>query len=137
MRPVYLLLLALALCVLPLALGADAILLFGLPGGLPLGTLLAALAFVLGAAVPLAASRPRLLLRWVSVFALAAAVLWLPLGVYLAGNAALSFVNDAADSALYWRLTAGLGGLILAAMLWASVAALLSRRSRAQVPSAA
>lgn len=136
MRPVPLLLLVLALCVLPLALGAEAILLFGLPGGLPLGTLLAALAFVLGAVVSVAASQPRSLLRRVSVVALAAAALWLPIGVYLAENAALRFVNDAADSAVFWRLTAGLGGLILTTMLWAGTAAFLARR-RADIPNAA
>ena len=136
MQPVPLLLLCLALCVLPLALGAEAVLLVGLPGGLPLGTLLGALAFVLGAAIPFAASRPRSLLRRVSVVALAAAVLWLPLGIYLAGNATLSFVNDAADAAVYWRLTAGLAGLILTTMVWAGTAAFLGRRSRGDRPGA-
>ena len=43
-RPTPLLLSAVVLCVLPLALGLESILLVGLPGGLPLGTLLAALA---------------------------------------------------------------------------------------------
>lgn len=137
MRLVPLLIFCLALCVAPLALGAETVLLVGLPGGLPLGTLMAAIAFVLGAAIPAAASRPRSLLRRVSLVTTAAAVLWLPLGIYLAGNASLSFVNDATDSAVYWQLTAGLGGLILVKMVWAGAAALLARRSRAEMPGAA
>jgi hypothetical protein len=72
------LLIALAFCIAPLAIGAEAILLFELPGGLPLGTFISALALVLGAAVSLAASQPRSPLRLVSVGALVAASLWLP-----------------------------------------------------------
>lgn len=137
MRRVPLLLFCLAVCLVPLAFGAESVLLIGLPGGLPLGTLLAALAFALGAAVSVAASRPRSLLRRVSTVAMVGALLWLPLGIYLAGNASLSFVDDAADSAVYWRLTAGLGGLTLATMVWAGVGALLRRRAHARVPSTA
>ncbi|MEO0558105.1 MAG: hypothetical protein AAF170_07965 [Bacteroidota bacterium] len=127
MRPAFLLV-AIALCLLPLALGLESLLLVNLPGGLPLGTLLAALAFILGAAVPVVASRPRTLLRWVGMIGLVAAVLWLPLGMYLSGTPSLSFVNDAADSAIYWGLTKGLAAGILATMLWAGAAALFSRQ---------
>lgn len=99
-----------------------------LPGGLPLGTLLAAVALVAGAAVPLAASRPGTVLRWVGAAGLGAAAAWLPLGIVLSGNAALNFVDDAADSALFWTLTRWLAGLILATMGWAGVTAALRRR---------
>jgi hypothetical protein len=66
MRLVPWLLVALAFCFVPMAIGAQAFLLFELPGGLPLGTLLAALTLVLGSAVCLAASQPRSLLRLAS-----------------------------------------------------------------------
>lgn len=130
MRPIRLLLLALALCVLPIVIGLDGILLILLPGGLPLGTLLAAVAFVLGAAVPVVASRPRSPLRWIGGITLGAALLWLPLGIVLSQSPALSFVNDASDSALFWGFTKGLGIVVVAMMLWAGGAALLSRRRR-------
>lgn len=129
-RPVPVLLAVVAVCVLPLAAGAERLLLVGLPGGLPLGTLLAALAFVAGAAVPVVASRPGSALRWVGGAALVAAVAWLPAGVYLSGNAALHFVDDAADAERYWMLTAGLGACVLGTLLWASAAARRSRPGR-------
>jgi hypothetical protein len=125
------LLVALAFCFAPIAIGAQAFLLFGLPGGLPLGTLLAALIFVLGSAVCLAASQPRSLLRLTSLGTVVAASLWLPIGIWLAENAALNFVNDAADSAAFWRLTHGLAWLIVATMLWAGAEAINWRRLRA------
>ncbi|MEM1271919.1 MAG: hypothetical protein AAGI08_17870 [Bacteroidota bacterium] len=121
--------------ILPLALGAESVLLIGLPGGLPLGTLLAALAFAAGAGVPLAASRPDTFLQTVSRLVLAAAVLWLPVGIYLSGNPALNFVDDASDSALFWRLTAGLGVLILVTMLWAAVDAVTKHRAQPSSPA--
>ena len=136
-RPVPLLLIAVALCVLPLALRAEGVLLLSLPGELPLGTLLAALALIAGATVPIAASRSKTPLRWAGYVALTAAVLWLPLGIYLSGNAALNFVNDGADSAAFWRLTAGLVAFVLATTLWSAVTAVLQRRSRASPPRAA
>ena len=122
---------AFAFCLVPLAIGPETILLFELPGGLPLGTLIAALTLVLGAAVSLAASRPRSLLRMVSVVALVAASLWLPVGIWLAANAALNFVNDAANSAVFWRFTKGLAWLVLATMLWAGTEAINKRGLRA------
>ncbi len=134
MNRLVLLLTVVAVCVLPLALGAESVLLAGLPGGLPLGTLLAALALVAGAAVPLTASRPRSLLRWAGGAGLVAAALWLPLGVYLSGNPALNFVSDASGSVLFWELTAGVAGFVVVTIVWACVAAALARRLQPASP---
>lgn len=131
MNAAWILLLITALCVAPLALGMESIVLVGLPGGLPLGTLFAALAFISAAAVPVAASRFGTLHRRLSLVVLALAFVWLPIGIYLAENAALRFVNDAADSALFWRMTRVLAGLIVATMLWEGVAALITSRGKA------
>lgn len=130
-RFVPVLLTVVVLCVLALVSGVEALLLIPLPGGLPLGTLFAILALVAGAAVPLAVSRPGSLLRWVGAIALVAAVLWFPVGAYLSGNAELNFVVDAANSALFWHLTAAVAVLVLGTMLWAGVEAIWKRRKPA------
>ncbi len=134
-RPTPLLLSAVVLCVLPLALGLESILLVGLPGGLPLGTLLAALALVAGAAVPVVASRRGAPLWWVGLVTLVGTALWLPVGIALSGSASLSFVNDGADAALFWRMTAWLGALVLLTMGWAAVDAWVHRRGRTESAS--
>lgn len=110
------------LCVLALAFGPEGLLVLQLPGGLPLGTLFAILALVAGAAVPLALSRPRSALRWAGALALAVAVLWFPIGVYLAGNIDLNFTNDAADAERFSRLTRAAAVLVLGTMAWAGLA---------------
>lgn len=110
-------------CVLPLALGLEGVLLVELPGGLPLGTLLAAVAFVAGAAVPVVAGRAGTGHRRVASVVLVAALLWLPLGAALAGNPSLSFVDDPVQSAFFWRFTGALGVAILAMWGWTAVAA--------------
>ena len=106
-------------CLVPLVMGVEAVLLLELPGGLPLGTLLAAVAMVSGAAIALIASPPRSWLRWLSALACLAALLWLPLGIVLSGNPALRFVNDAFHSALFWRYT-GLTVVLIILALGAS-----------------
>ncbi|PWN06021.1 hypothetical protein [Rhodohalobacter mucosus] len=59
---------------------------------------------------------------WIGLIILVAAILWLPLGIYLSGNAALNFVQDASDSLFFWRFTTGLAVLVLAALGWTAVA---------------
>jgi hypothetical protein len=110
-----------ALLISPLVLRIEAVLMIGLPGGLPLGTLLAALAMVSGAAIAFAAGSPGSWLRRISCLTMAAAVVWLPLGILLAGNPALSFVNDGSDSALFWRYTAVTVLLIILTWVWAAI----------------
>ncbi len=118
-----------ALLISPLALRLESVLLIGLPGDLPLGTLLAALAMVSGAALAFAAGPPGSWLRRVSSLTLAAAVMWLPLGMLLAGNPSLSFVNDGSDSALFWRYTGLTVPLIILTWIWAGVSGVMSIRA--------
>jgi hypothetical protein len=117
-------------CLVPLVMGVEAVLLLELPGGLPLGTLLAAVAMVSGAAIGLVASPPRSWLRWLRALACLAALLWLPLGIVLSGNPALRFVNDAFHAALFWRFT-GLTAVLIILVLGASgVSAVLRDREQ-------
>ena len=95
-----------------------------LPGGLPLGNLLAAVALTAAAAIPLVTSRPGTALRRIALGSVLASLLWLPAGVWLSGNAALNFSSGAEFSAMFWRFTGGLAVLIVALLVWTSVAAL-------------
>lgn len=96
-----------------------------LPGGLPLGNVLAWLVPVgiAGAAVVLA--KPASCARRFATVALAGAVAWLPVSVALAGNLTLNFEG--------WRGTAWLGFSLVvaacasAALLWATAAVALAR----------
>jgi len=133
-RPVPALFLLLGLCAVPMVLGAEAVLLFELPLGVPLGTLLAALMFVLGATISVVSSPSQSSLRLVSVITLLLALVWLPFGTFLAGNPSLSFVNDARDSAVFWRFTAGLAILIAVMMVCAGITNWLARRRRMKDP---
>lgn len=128
MRPIFLPIVILIACLVPLVLGAERILLLPLPGGLPLGNLLAACALVAGSAIPLMPSRPRSWLRWTGSVIMMAAILWLPIGVFLSGDATLSFNQDPVASAFFWRFTAGLGISILALIAWSLVEARLASR---------
>lgn len=127
MRPAAILILCVCACLVPLVLGVESILLIALPGGLPLGTLLAAVALIAGSAIPLAQSREYSWLRRAGSIVFVAAIVWLPLGILLSGNPSLSFMQDASDSAFFWRFTAVLVVLILVSISWAGMEALLQR----------
>ena len=107
--PTLLLLSLLIACTLPLMLRMEQVLVFALPGDLPLGTLLAAVAFLSGNAAVISAQSPGSLLYPLAWLGLAAGAVWLPLGIYLSGNPALSFSGDDSASSLFWRFTLGLG----------------------------
>ncbi len=109
------------LCLIPLVFGMESILLVDLPGGLPFGTFLAAVVIISASAIPVAQSKSGSLLRRIALVLLLASTLWLPLGIYLSGNAALSFVEDAADSQFFWRFTGGLSLSILVILIWTGV----------------
>ncbi|MGB0513294.1 MAG: hypothetical protein ACPGJE_00480 [Wenzhouxiangellaceae bacterium] len=129
MRRVVFLILVTAACVVPLIFGVEEILLFELAGGLPLGTLLAAVALMAASLIPIVLSRPGSVTRGIAVLASAASVLWLPIGIWLSGNAALNFSNDAVDSSIFWRYTIGMVALILTLLIWTPVASRVTRRS--------
>src|SRR5687767_9438339 len=65
-----------------------------LPGGLPLGNAVTALALLCPAVVARAISRPFSHCRRLAQLALVAAVFWLPVSLLLAGNLALNFTGS-------------------------------------------
>lgn len=107
--------------------GADFIAIV-LPGGLPLGNVLAALFFcgLSGAALLIA---PRgAWARRIAAAATAASVAWLPLSIALAGNAQLNFSGQ---RGLVWAwFTAGLLVVALCALLLAAAASYWARRKQ-------
>lgn len=117
------------ICVLPIVLGWERVLLVGLPGELPLGTLMAAVALVAASGLTLLKREPINLRLVISMVLFVAAIGWLPLGIILSGNASLSFVQDAADSAFFWRFTGGLIISIIVTWIWTLIAKLLTKRA--------
>jgi len=97
-----------------------------LPGGVPLGNVLAAAVFcgLAGAAVALAPRGSRS--RTVALGALAGSVGWLPLSIALAGNATLNFSGQ--RGTLWLWLSAGLLIVVMATLLLAAGASYLARR---------
>jgi hypothetical protein len=93
-----------------------------LPGGLPLGNLLAASILCAPALVGWLAARPRTRQRLWATMTLVAALAWLPVSMLLAGNVALNFSGErgaawlgfsavvviAVGVSLAWALFAGL-----------------------------
>ena len=108
-------------CLIPLIFGIESILLIELPGGLPFGTLLAAVVIIAASAIPVIQNKSGSLLHRIALVLLLASILWLPVGVYLSGNVALSFVQDASDLQLFWRFTGGLSLSILVILIWTGV----------------
>lgn len=109
------------LCLIPLIFGIESVLMIELPGDLPLGTLLATIVFISASLIPLLVSTSGSVFRYLSLILLFISILWLPLGIYYSGNAALNFVNDATDAYFFWRFTTGLGILVFAGLLWSGV----------------
>ncbi|MBO6536223.1 MAG: hypothetical protein JJ966_08375 [Balneolaceae bacterium] len=107
----------------------ESILLIELPGGLHLGTFLAAVVIVSASAIPVIQSKSGSLLHRIAFVLLLASILWLPLGIYLSGNVALSFVQDASDSHFFWRFTAGFSLSILVILIWTVVKFIRQRRA--------
>ena len=129
MKTVPALLMLIVACLTPLALGIETILLIELPGGLPFGTLLAAMAMMSASSIPVIQSKPETRFRLIAWVLLLASVLWLPLGIVLSGNAALSFVQDAADAQFFWRFTAGLSSIVLVTLIGSGIQLFLARRT--------
>ena len=128
MKTVTVLLLLAIGCLIPLILGVEGILLVSLPGGLPLGTLLAAVAMISASLIPVVKSNSGSFLRRAAWVLFSTSVLWLPLGIYLSGSAALNFVQDAADAQFFWRFTSGLVITILIVLVWTGIQNIIARR---------
>lgn len=127
MKTVPVLLLLAIGCVIPLIFGLEGILLVSLPGGLPLGTLMAAVAMISASLIPVVKPNSASFLRRTGWVLFSASLLWLPLGIYLSGNAALNFVLDASDAQLFWRFTALLSVTILIVLVWSGIQYLIAR----------
>jgi hypothetical protein len=126
-RTLALLLVALLLCGLPLLLGIESILLLSLPGGLPLGTLMAALALICGALIASAEPSGLRVLRIGGWIALLFTLPWLPMGIYLSGNPRLSFNTESTGSEVFWLYT-GWVTLLVFLLVNATLSVLIWRR---------
>lgn len=103
-----------------------------LPGGLPLGNVLAALGLCAAAGAGVVLSAPGTALRSVAVGSLLAAAAWLPASILLAGNLVLNF--SGARGSVWSVLSLGVVAAVLCALVWAlasRLSAMLGRvRSR-------
>ena len=117
-----------ALAVLSLASGTNH-LEAALPGGLPLGNFLSALAPSAIAAAAVLLSFPRTALWVVSWTSLVAAIAWLPGSIFLAGNLELNFSGWRGSVWLVYTIAVAV--LALGSFVWALVASLLALRRRA------
>ena len=95
-----------------------------LPGGMPLGNLLTAVAFVAPALAAVLLSKPASRCRRMSKLALAGAVLWLPLSIALAGNVQLNFTGSRGIAWLALSLLTLVA--VMGSLAWAAAAALQS-----------
>jgi hypothetical protein len=102
---------------LPLLLRWEPILLFELPLGLPLGTLMAAVAFVSAALLPGCVFEYKAMSAWLGYPLLAAALVWLPIGIWLSGNPRLAFSGESqADG--FWLYTMVLAAVLIGVLCW-------------------
>ncbi|MDX1570873.1 MAG: hypothetical protein R3200_10325 [Xanthomonadales bacterium] len=96
--------------------GAD-FLLWVLPGGLPLGNLLMPSGMLAAAAIPLLVKPGGRRFRAAAWFGVALAAVWLPLGIALAGNPELDFINRPAGSLAFHSYTVATMAVILGMLL--------------------
>lgn len=103
---------------------------FVLPGGLPAGNALAALALTSAAALPVPLSAPGSGLRAAALGTLAAATAWLPLSIALAGNLALNFAG--VRGSIWLGLSLAIILAVLLTLSWALARHLIARRRSAR-----
>ncbi|WP_277763562.1 hypothetical protein [Stenotrophomonas sp. HITSZ_GD] len=96
-----------------------------LPGGLPLGNVLSASILCAPALAGWLASRPRTRQRLWAAMTLVAALAWLPVSIWLAGNAALNFHGQ--RGAVWLGFSAVVVIALGVSLAWALVAALRRR----------
>lgn len=103
-------------------------LLWDLPGGLPLGTALAALALCAPAVVALLLSPAATADRRLAQVALVAGMTWLPVSILMAGNPRLNFTGGNSTWLLFTAITAL---LVILALAWAAARFAWRRRGGA------
>ena len=96
-----------------------------LPGGLPLGNVLAALGLCAMAGASVALSPPGTARRIAALLALAGAVLWLPVSVLLAGNLELNFGSG--RGAVWLALSVAVFAGACSTLLWGLGASVLAK----------
>jgi len=109
-------------------LSGGAFLDFPLPGGLPLGNLVAACALCAPAGAAIRLSPANTLVLYVSVASLVAACAWLPVSIAVAGNLMLNFGD--AHGETWVALTLATTVVAYASLLWAGIHRLIARRRR-------
>lgn len=97
-----------------------------LPGGLPLGNVLAALVFLGMSGAGYLLAKERKVLGRIAAIVLAGSVLWLPVSVALARNASLNFAGW--NGTLWFLFTVGLFFAALGVLLFAAGTAVRSAR---------
>jgi hypothetical protein len=102
-----------------------------LPGGLPVGNLLAAVGLCALAGAALALCPPDSLRRRVAWIVLLATALWLPFSIVLAGNLALDF--SGARGNLWWMATSALALATMLCLAWSVATFLLGLRHRSRL----
>lgn len=95
-----------------------------LPGGMPVGNVLTAIALVAPALAAVLLSRAGSRCRQMAKLALVGAVLWLPLSVVLAGNVQLNFSGSRGAAWLALSLLTLV--VVMVSLAWAAAAALQS-----------
>lgn len=101
---------------------------FLLPGGLPLGNLVAAVALACLGAAAWVLAPARGLFRHLAKLTLVASASWLPVSILLAGNLRLNFANGRGDTWLTFTAAVLCASLLM--LMLAAVLRLLSLRSR-------
>jgi hypothetical protein len=118
------LVLAATLCLATLASGST-LLTAPLPGGLPVGNVLAWFGLLGFSAAALLLTARGSVLRTTAWAALAISVVWLPASTLIAGNLSLNFSGEVGG---YWLATsAGLFALVVVALLLAAASAVIRR----------
>ncbi|MFC6441359.1 hypothetical protein [Bowmanella sp. JS7-9] len=88
-----------------------------LPGNIPLGNLVAILAYLSGAWLSRLLAPARGVLAVLSILAVIAALSWFPLGVWLAGNLQLNFIAAPERARWFVQLSLVLAAYILTVLL--------------------
>ena len=101
-----------------------------LPGGLPVGNAIAALALICMAGVPVLLSARGSALRRVALVILAASIAWLPVSIGLAGNLGLNFAGW--RGSVWWAVSLLVLLGVLCTLAWALVGGLLSIRGHSR-----
>lgn len=97
-----------------------------LPGGLPIGNVIAAVAFIAPAGAALALSRPGTWLRRFAATSFLVALAWLPMSIVLAGNLELNF--NGSGGFIWMNFTLAIALAAFGVLAWALISRLFRGR---------